>query len=513
MKLFTTAPGHILTHILSFSHSLLRYSPKGVLWTIFLFLLFTLSLSLPAQEWTEPMNITNLGGYSMNPDMVIDHSGVIHVVWSYRIEDWHRKIMYNYSEDDVETWSEPLDLLQNTDLWMSQPHIACDSKNNLYVTYDYATGTPDKLVYMIGHDGHQWSEPIIISEGMPGSHYNNVIIDYNDRVYVFWDYGNTGDDYYRYLKNNSWSQPHCPYPGNDKIYALMEAAVSEQNSLHWIGSSIGGGYYGERLQYFFYNFLLNTWQEPQMPVEDTITVGKDISLKSGDLPECVYRTYPLPDDKTKLINKEGNYWGDPELVAGVNGTQQYQQIAVDQNNAVHIVERQKTVEGYGLVHYKKWDGNWIGQYIDTAYALGFQKLIFNNNKLYCTYGKAWEVEKEVFSDLFFVAYDIITDIKEETQQPTELRIYPNPTTKNIYIEFVPLASLWKNNKQQHIDLSVYDMTGKHIITLIKNKIPHGMQRILWNGTDKNRKEVKTGPYLVRLQSGRNTVTQIVEIIR
>ena len=188
-SLFTPSPFRFLPSI--------RYSIFIILYSIFF------SFTLPAQQqWTEPINISNLGGYSMDPDMVIDHNGVIHVVWSYKITSTHWLIMYNYSEDDGLSWSEPLDLLQNTDLWMAQPHIACDSKNRLYLTYthDYHGWTPEgRLIKMLTCDGHQWGEPITASEGMPGSHYNNIIIDHNDRIYVFWDHGPSGDDFYRFF--------------------------------------------------------------------------------------------------------------------------------------------------------------------------------------------------------------------------------------------------------------------------------------------------------------------------
>ena len=192
----------------------LRYSTFIILYSIFL------SFSLPAQQqWTEPLNITNLGGYSKDPDMVIDHNNIIHVVWTYKITSTHWLIYYTYSEDDGMTWAEPFDLLQNTDLWMSQPHIACDSKNNLYVTYTYNTmDYNNMLIKMLTYDGQQWSEPIIISEGMPGSHYNKVVVDSEDNLYVFWGYYSLAM-YYRYQNNSNWSEIYCPYcDSTDSFY-------------------------------------------------------------------------------------------------------------------------------------------------------------------------------------------------------------------------------------------------------------------------------------------------------
>ncbi len=489
-----------------------QYSIFDIRYSIFFFLfsfLLLFSHPLPAQEWSDPMNITNLGGYSMDPDMVIDHSGVIHVVWSYRIEDWYWKIMYTCSEDDGSTWAEPLDLLQNTDLWMSQPHIACDSKNHLYVTYSYNTmSIYEMLIKMVVYDGHQWSDPILVSEEMPGSDYSKIITNNNNQIFLGWYKG--GKFYYRFYCDPIFSEIYCPYCNEVDKYLPVEGAITLDQEIHWVGSSASANYYGARLQYYLFDISINGWSEPQMLVQDTVTDGKDIALNSGELPECTYRKVSEINynvfDSTKHIKKEVNYWSDPELVAGVDGNQKYQQIAVDQNNDVHVVEQQNAVEGYGLVHYKNWNNNWIGQFIDTSYIVRFPKLLFKGNKLYCAYSKTWEIEKEVDSDLFFTKYDIITGQKEQPTGLPNLKIYPNPGRDNIYIEF-------ENKKEQPINLSIFDINGKHIITLINETKPRGVYRELWNGTDKNGKEANSGSYLVRLKSGRKTVTQTVELIK
>jgi len=474
---------------------------------ILLFMLTFKSSSLYSQEWSEPVNISNMPDHlNQAADILIDSDGIIHVVWSMKMSNWWWKIMYSYSDDDGASWKDPMDLLQNTDLWMSQPHIACNGKNHLFVTYTYATGTPDKMVYLIAYDGLQWSNPILISEGMPGSHYNNVIIDHNDRVYVFWDYSTTSDDYYKYFENEMWSPPNCPYPGNREFYALMEANVSELNSLHWIGASAGYEYYGERVQYFFYDYNSSSWQKPQMPVEDTITVGIDIALNSGELPECVYRTYPSPDDKTKYIRKEGNNWSNPELVSGTKMTQINQQIAIDQNNDKHIVETAFNNSSTHLMHYHALKNVWYGTIIDSSTNFcNPTELLFHQDKLYLVYFRD-SIPGTPDDDIFFTKYDIVTCIEEETRQTRELKIYPNPGSDNIYIEF-------ENDQQQQIDLSIFDMNGKHQITLFSETRPQGMYRQLWNGKDNKGKQLSAGQYLIRLKSGRNTITGLVEIIK
>ena len=503
-----------LSLLRSLTPSPLRFiAPSSLRPLAFSLLLALAPFSLPAQQqWTEPVNISNMPNHlNQAADMEIDNNGVIHIVWSMKISSWYWKIMYSYSEDDGQTWSEPLDLLQNTDLWMYQPHIACDSKNNLYVTYDYATGTSDKMIYLIIFDGYQWSEPVLISEGMPGSHYNYVLIDQNNRVYVFWDHGSSGDDFYRYFENNIWSDPYCPYPGNNEIYALIEAEINDNNSMHWIGGSASTTYYGERLQYFYYDYSYNTWYPPEKPVNDTITVGLDITLNYNDFPECTYRKKSLSplyltSDSTIYLNREDNYWSGPNLVAGTDGYQKYQKIAVDQNNTVHIIEAEEINTGLRMVHYQKINDQWVGYIIDsTTNFCNPSQLLFHRDKLYLVYFKD-SIPGTPDDDIFFTKYDIITTIKKENTPLPELKIYPNPSRGSIYIEF-------ENNKKQHIDLSVFDMTGKHIITLINETKPPGKYRQLWKVTDKYRKEDAPHLYLVRLISGRNTVTRTVEIIK
>ena len=506
MKPFSKLPDFFSS--IQHSTSLIKNSLFTIRYSLFIILLL-FSLSLFAQQWTEPLNITNLGGYSMHPDMMIDHNGVIHVVWSYKITSSHWLIMYAYSEDDGNTWSEPLDLLQNTELWMSQPHIACDSKNNLYVTYDYNTINPSMmLVYIIVFDGQQWNEPVLVSENMYGSSYNKMIMDNNNQLILGW-YKN-GKFYYRFFENSIFSEIYCPYCYEEDKYLPVEGALNTNQEIHWIGSSSSGNYYGERLQYYLFDIISNSWSEPQMPVQDTITVGKDIALNNDDIPESVYRkkstiSVGVTTDSTMHIKKEGNLWGNPDLVSGRQDYQAGQQIVVDQNNETHIVEDNETTTGDGLEHFMKQGNTWVGQYIDTCYAIGFPKLLYNKNKLYCVYTKAWEVEKEVYFDLFFASYDIITNIKEEPNSSSELKIFPNPGKDNIYIEF-------ENNKKQHIDLSVFDITGKHIITLVSETRPRGLQRLLWKGTDKNGKEDAPHLYLVRLQLGRKIVMRKVVVL-
>lgn len=469
-------------------------------------------LQLTAQEWAEPVNISNLGGYSRESDIVIDNSGIIHIVWEYRIEDNFWKIMYSRSEDNGEIWSEPIDLLQNNYLWMSQPNIACDSENHLYVTYTFDAGNiPEMLIKMVIYDGHQWSEPILVSEGMPGSDYNKVVVDNYDRVFVFWGYQNINIKY-RIYQNNSFGKILEPYYNSlNDYYWLYYYAIDSMNNIHWVGYTTEGmptGTYAHA--YYLFEPEPDTWGTPWNISVGNARIGNDIDLSLNDLVQVVIRedttNWPNPyDDITFFLGNNGFNWLPPESVSNSPGSQAYQQITNDQYDKVHVVEQQKIAEGYGLVHYKKYNENWTGQFIDSCYIVNFPKLLFKNNQLYLVYSKTWVVEKSFMADLFFTKYDILTHIPEAKHTPTALQLFPNPASHSVTIAF--------EVEQQHVTVSVLDIAGKPIKQVINTVLPSGAHSFTWNGTDNSGRPVKSGTYLVQLQTKQGSATQAVEIAR
>ena len=478
-----------------------------------LFIISFTSSSLFSQEWMAPVNVSNMPNHlNQAADLVIDHSGVLHVVWTMRMSSSWWKIMYSNSDDDGLTWSEPLDLLQNIDLWMASPKIACDSKDYLYVTYTYnKMNIPEMMVKMVVFDGHEWSDPILVSEGMPGSDYNKVVVDNNDRVFVFW-YLYSYYTYYRILDGNLWSEFYCPFCDSTDIYLVSEhtKGISNDNFIKWSGVSASVNYFGERAQYYELNISSNVWEYPELISNDTMNVHIDISRNSNNIPVCVYRKISeinyTASDSTKYVQKEGNYWGNPELVAGTKRTQVNQKIAIDQNNDKHIVEAEFNNNSTHLMHYRTSKNLWFGSIIDSSTNFcNPTKLLFHQDKLYLVYFKD-SIPGTPDDDIFFTKYDIVTGKTEQPGSLAELKIYPNPASGSISIEF-------ENKNEQEIELSVYDITGRHIITLINKNIPPGVKQILWNGKDKNGKEVKSGSYLVRLSYGRDFVSQTVEIVR
>ncbi len=464
-------------------------------------------IGLFSQTWTDPINISpNLPGLDNQPDLCIDKNGTMHCVFTHKLESNWRKIYYSNSTNNGATWTTPEDISLNPDISLMNPHIIADTNNILYVTYDYNTGNPAMtLIHLKTFDGNQWSEPYVVSEGMYNSDHNKLCIDNNNRIYVFWGYQNHWTNY-RYYKDELWSDIISPYPELG-VLETMSLVVDADNNLH----CIGWGFYNNSPYVIYFSYIYdNTWTDWALispPTNLGSVGGADIDIFTTQLPAIAYRqkTYETGpnNDSTMYIFFNGSIWSEPELV--VNDPYE-QTITIDPYNRVNILDREKLETGMKLVHYQKINDIWQGYIVDnTIFYLGTISLLKTAQKLYIAY--YWSNE-EGEGDIRFSSYDIVTGQKELDKQNVirEVNIYPNPFKTKTTVEFTI-------NKQRYIDISIYDLNGKHIKTLMNEYTNPGEYRLIWNGKGKNGREVNNGLYLVRLQSGRNIVTKPVEYVK
>jgi hypothetical protein len=469
-----------------------------------IFIILSSHLTLLSQTWTEPINISNMPGLDNQPDLCIDKNGILHCVFVHKLASNWRKIYYTKSTDDGETWTTPEDISLNPDTSLMNPHIIADTNGNLYVSYDYNTMNPAAtLIKLKTFDGNQWSEPYVVSEGMYNSDHNKLCIDHNNRIYVFWGYLNHWTNY-RYYENGQWSETFSPYYENESMETIS-VVVDSENNIHCIGwgESSGGPY---AIYFSYLNDIDWTDWTIISPVTNFGSVGGgDISVNNENLPSIAYRQKSYgtgaDNDSTMYTFFNGNNWSIPELV--VNDPYE-QKIVIDPYNRVHIIDREKIENGYKLVHYQKINEIWQGYIIDEAIiVVGNPEFIEINNILYLVYYECYSNDD---CRIKFAKNCLTTQVKTEQNSWHNIRIFPNPFKTETTIEF-------ELSNQIQVNISVYNLNGQKIKTLMNEKIKPGTYRLIWNGKDLNGKEVEAGLYLVRLQSGRNIVTQPVEVIK
>ena len=98
-----------------------------------------------------------------------------------------------------------------------------------------------------------------------------------------------------------------------------------------------------------------------------------------------------------------------------------------------------------------------------------------------------------------VRFDFLTDVDNPndvlTPETFELRQnYPNPFNPTTTIEFaLP--------KRDNVELSIYNMLGQRIRTLVAEGMSAGIHRIIWDGQNSSGEQVASGMYLYRLKVG------------
>ncbi len=92
-----------------------------------------------------------------------------------------------------------------------------------------------------------------------------------------------------------------------------------------------------------------------------------------------------------------------------------------------------------------------------------------------------------------------TDVQEIVTEelPTTYSLsqnYPNPFNPSTVIEFtVP--------SRGHVELSVYNLLGQRVVTLVDEPMSQGAYRTVWYGRDESGHHVATGIYFYRLLAG------------
>jgi len=72
--------------------------------------------------------------------------------------------------------------------------------------------------------------------------------------------------------------------------------------------------------------------------------------------------------------------------------------------------------------------------------------------------------------------------------------YPNPFNPTTFIEFeLPRSS--------HVRLTVYNLLGEEVRTLLDEEVSMGRKRVMWDGIDTGGDPVPSGVYLYRIEAG------------
>jgi len=84
--------------------------------------------------------------------------------------------------------------------------------------------------------------------------------------------------------------------------------------------------------------------------------------------------------------------------------------------------------------------------------------------------------------------------------------WPNPARGRTQISFnVP--------EPAHVTVSIHDVAGRMVYTLLDDHISAGRRTLHWDGRDRSGREVPSGIYIYRLSAGKHNMTRKIVLIR
>jgi len=335
--------------------------------------------------------------------------------------------------------------------------ITLDASDNIYVTgggLDYVT-----IKYYSNGDT-AWVRKY---NGLGNSldYPTAIVVDNSSNVYVTgWSVGSGTDDDYATIKyysngDTAWVRRYnnAPVDSTDRAWAL---AVDNSGNVYVTGWSIGSG--------------------------------------------------TLQDYATLKYSPNG----DTAWVRRYNGSDDYydwaSDIRVDYSGNVYVTGYSI---GYGydyatIKYYPNGDTAWVIRYNGPVSANDIARALTVDDSGY-VYVTGESVSGAIGArhyDFATIKYkqDITPSVKDETSsrvKPSKFALsqnYPNPFNQTTKIEFALAHSGF-------VSLTIYDLLGRKVRTLVSENLSSGCKSVLWDGKDDSGKEVASGIYFYRLKIG------------
>ncbi|MCK4652932.1 MAG: T9SS type A sorting domain-containing protein, partial [Candidatus Cloacimonetes bacterium] len=114
-------------------------------------------------------------------------------------------------------------------------------------------------------------------------------------------------------------------------------------------------------------------------------------------------------------------------------------------------------------------------------------------------------------EVTFTCNNIGVEVYEPTLPPvTKVDLYqnyPNPFNPETTIKFTT------KNTEKNTKLTIYNIKGQKVKTLLNEKLDAGTHQVVWNGKDENGKSVTSGIYFYKLKAGNYISTKKMILLK
>jgi hypothetical protein len=309
--------------------------------------------------WSKYKRLTWNSGDSQLPGVAVDSSNNIHVVWEDNSKISDAEVFYKASTDSGATWSSHKRLTWNLEdsRW---PEIAVDSSNSIHVVWsDESKNSNWEINYKKSNDGGTTWTTRRLTWNSGGSYFPAIAIDTNNHLHVTWYDDSPGNNEIYYLRSTdggtSWSKLYRLTWSTYSVSASPQITTNSSNHIHvvWHDDCAGN-------KEIYFKKSTNggiTWEGTKR-----LTWNSGVSWYSNIAADSLNNIHVVWMDNSKDSNYEifykrstngGMTWSSYKRLTWTStGFSGSPCLDTDSNNWIHVVWYDG-LSGYAEIYYKR----------------------------------------------------------------------------------------------------------------------------------------------------------------
>lgn len=460
------------------------------------FLVFFLAIDVSGQWQNITIDTLTSGGirkFTGLQSISLDFMGYSHVAWRHQLTSgWH---VIHYTTNSPDGQWQPLQAVCDSSQVVYTPMIAVSPVDDMpYIVY-----ASNGMIYFVYQSDNDWlSEAVsFISNDNYGP---TIAIDESGMIHIAWiaTFDNRNEYKIAYVCGaaGEWNEQilYDSYLGEYGMGASPYIDADSEGKAHIV---YRGGDYGSYHIHHAWNIEQGSddWQYEVIYSNNINDFAASIALDADDglhIAMSGNDGWGFPSRVYYNIKPDGDTWQNAQLVSlqASGGTPS---LGLDIFGNPHVAwmgVSGNILTGYIYYSYRDDAGNWQDQLLlwDDYFEPCLRVDHFGQGKLICSSGG-----NTADYDIFHVSGEIATTIEDESdlRQPISTyklwQNYPNPFNKETIINYrIPRSG--------HVVLSVFDILGKKVTTLVDEFQDQGEHELKWDSS-----EIATGIYFYYLQ--------------
>jgi Tol biopolymer transport system component len=366
----------------------------------------------------------------------------------------------------ADSWTTPVSII-SAYFDNEMPSISNDGSKLFFSSdSDGIANGPADIYYSLKSDSG-WGMPIflgnIVNDTIQGREELSPCIGYDDTTLYFARSYVNDSIWVTYYTNGDWLLPQ-PLDSTINKFPAGGPAVSQDGQRLYFHSNRPGGYGGYDI--WMSQKTGGAWQEP-------VNMGLEINTPFNEKePSIAANDSDFVFGRSQNDSDTCNIW--------------YYKLGSGESAKCIFYGHYEPYPHYGWYRYQAPCISWDGQ------------------KIYITYAP---FNAEPISYIY--VSDRVTGVagKPENSSPkTTLSLSPNPFRRYTSISYqLPISG--------HVNLSIYNVAGQLVRTLVNEDKMAGKYKAIWDGNDKNNRKATQGAYFCKLESDNGQIIQKMVLIK